>query len=448
MSERVRPVMGDAGFLAVCVCVLAGTVMRAEDWPRHRGPGGLGVWNETGIIETFPPDGLPVRWRTPLRAGYAAPAVADGRVFVDDFVFTTRPFGTERALALDEKTGSILWTREWPADYGHGMGFDRGPKGTPIVDGDRVYFLGNAGDLLCLNTKTGEIVWKTNYLTDYHARIEQWSGYYGFASSPLIDGDKLICLVGGYPDAKFVAFDKRTGKELWRAVSGEAPPAFAPPLIINAGGTRQLIGWDVAAITSMDPETGKVYWQIPWALTQVSSAATPVQAGSLLFFSAYYEGALMLTLDEKKPAASILWKSKSNSEIITDAVHNSMSTSIVAGDYIYGIDSYGQLRCLKLRTGERVWETQAVTVDRGQFVTAQIIRNGDRFFINNDRGELIIAKFAPDGYHEISRTRAIKPTTPNARRMVNWDYPAYANKHMFIRNDEEIVSYSLAANGE
>ena len=81
-------------------------------------------------------------------------------------------------------------------------------------------------------------------------------------------------------------------------------------------------------------------------------------------------------------------------------------------------------------------------------MTAQIIRNGDRFFINNDRGELIIAKFAPDGYHEISRTRAIKPTTPNARRMVNWDYPAYANKHMFIRNDEEIVSYSLAANGE
>jgi outer membrane protein assembly factor BamB len=448
MKKGFRPVMRAAGSVAVLACALAGTTgIRAEDWPEHRGKGDLGVWNETGIVDTFPARGLPVRWRTSINGGDTSPVVANGRVFVADFVYTTRPRGTERALALDERTGKILWTREWDADY-TGIGFTRGPHATPTVDDDRVYFLGAAGDLLCLNSKTGEVLWKKNYLTDFHARTEQWPAWWGFSSPPLIDGDRVICLVGGYPDAGVVAFDKRTGKELWRAVSGEFAPAFSPLIIIQAGGTRQLISWNIKQVSSLDPETGRIYWQIPWSLTQLSSVVTPVQAGSLLFFSSFYNGSLMLELDDKKPGARVFWKSKSDNEVITDALHNAYSTSVVIGDYIYGIDSYGQLRCLKLKTGERVWETMAVVVDRTQFANAHIVRNGDRVFIHNDRGELIIAKLAPDGYHEISRTPLIKPTVPFARRVRITAHPAFANKHFITRNDEEIISISLAANGE
>lgn len=439
--------MLDRKITAVLACVLTGMVtMRAEDWPRHRGKGDLGLWNETGILDTFPPEGLAVRWRTPIKAGDTGPAVADGRVFVADFVWTTRPRGTERALALEEATGKILWTREWEADY-TGVGQSRGPKATPTVDDDRVYFLGNVGDLLCLDVKTGEILWKKNYRTDFHPRSDHWPAYWGWSSAPLVDGDKLLVQIGGYPDAKVVAFDKRTGKELWRALSGETAPGFAPLIIINAAGTRQLIAWDIGAVSALDPETGRVYWQIPWSLTQLSNAVTPVQAGSLLYFSSFYNGSLMLQLDEQKPDARILWKGRSNSEVVTDGLHNAFATSVVIGDYLYGIDSYGQLRCLKLETGERVWETMAVVVNRTQFASAHIVKNGDRVFINNDRGELIIAKLAPDGYHEMSRTPLIKPTTPDFRRDVNRTHPAYANKHIITRNDEEIVSYSLAANG-
>jgi outer membrane protein assembly factor BamB len=125
-----------------------------------------------------------------------------------------------------------------------------------------------------------------------------------------------------------------------------------------------------------------------------------------------------------------------------------VNTPVIDGGHIYGICSYGQFRCLRLSTGERVWETLAVTKEKARWASGFIVRNGDRYFINNDRGELIIARLSPKGYEEISRTALIKPTSnPGNRRElvnVNWSHPAYANRHIVARNDEEIVRYTLA----
>jgi outer membrane protein assembly factor BamB len=177
-----------------------------------------------------------------------------------------------------------------------------------------------------------------------------------------------------------------------------------------------------------------------------------VQQGSNLFFSTFYDGPMMLKLDDKKPGASILWKGKSDSEIQTDGLHAVITTPVIIGDHIYGICSYGQFRCLIAKNGERVWESQAVTKERSRWASAQMVRNGDRLFINNDRGELIIVKPSPTGYQEISRTELIKPTSPpqNRRQLVNvnWMFPAYANKHIYARNDEEIICASLAVDGK
>ena len=440
--------------LALVACMLAAqAALRAEDWPEHRGKGDTGIWKETGILETFPPGGLQAAWRVPVRIGHAPPVVADGRVFVTDWMVTDRSkgkMGVERLIALDEKTGKELWIREWHADY-TSMTMDNGTKATPTVDGDVVYVIGGAGNLLCIDVKTGEVLWKKDFRTDYHPLTNQWPTYFGWASPAFIDGQKVICLIGGAPDYGVVAFDKRSGKELWHAISaadGSEAPGFSPFRIVEMGGVRQLIAWNVKQISSLDPETGKIYWQIPFPLTQISNVISPVQVGPSLYFSAFYNGAMVIKLDETKPAASVLWKSKSDSEVHTDAMHNNISTPVVIGDYIYGIDAYGQLRCLKFKTGERVWETMAVVVDKTQFAGAHLVKNGDRVFINNDRGELIIAKLDPAGYHEISRTKLIKPTLQHARRKVNWSIPAYANKHIIARNDEEIVSYSLAADGQ
>jgi outer membrane protein assembly factor BamB len=444
MPKHVRRIVW---MLCVVTVVSAATTIHGEDWPQYRGARADGLWNETGILETFPAQGLKVLWRAPIKGGYTGPSVADGRVFVTDFMYTKRPNGIERAIALDEKTGQILWTRDWEASYS-GMGFDGGPRATPTVDGDRIYVLGSSGILHCLNARTGEVIWRKDYQKDLGAQPDKWSFYFGFSSPPLVDGDRLICLVGGEPNAKVVAFDKRTGKELWRALSTNTEPGFSQPIIISAGGTRQLIVWHVGAVTSLDPATGTVYWEQPFKVDETQAIMTPVFDGSRLLISSFYTGAMMLTLDDKKPEARVLWKSKSTSEILTDGLHALMSTPFILGDYLYGICSFGQMRGLNATTGARLWETQAVTKERARWASALMVRNGDRFFINNDRGELIIARFAPDGYHEISRTQLIKATSraPNRRELgaVNWTHPAYANRHLYTRNDEELIAITLA----
>ena len=437
-------------WLAIFFVVGAVVAPHAEDWPEVAGKGRLGVWNETGIVDRFPAEGLKVLWRTPIKAGYAGPAVADGRVFVLDWNETQKPRGIERAIALDEKTGKILWTQEWPADY-RGISWPVGPRATPTVDGDRLYVLGADGKLFCLDVKTGAIRWKKDYAADYGADHLKWAFDWGFASSPLVDGERLICMVGGKGDAKVVAFDKMTGKEIWRALSSDTELGVAQPVIITAGRTRQLIIWYPGAVTSLDPLTGKVYWEQPYKVGGSMTVAIPRQIGSQLFFTTFYDGPLMLTLDVEKPGAKVAWKGKSDSEIQTDGLHAVITTPVIIGDFIYGICSYGQFRCLKAQTGERVWESQAVTKERARWASGVIVRHGDQLFINNDRGELIIVNPSPDGYKEVSRTQLIKPTSPpqNRRELVNvnWLYPAYANKHIYARNDEEVISASLAADG-
>lgn len=438
MSHSVRAV--------VLLCVLMAQVeTRGDDWPEWRGAGRLGVWNETGILETFPADGLKVRWRTPIHAGYAGPSVAAGRVFVVDSRRTRANQAVERALAIDEQTGAVLWTQEWPADYtGLQLIYAIGPRATPTVDGDRVYVLGAMGRLLALESATGHIVWQKDFVRDFDASIPSW----GMSAAPLVDGDRLIALVGGEPDAKVVAFDKETGEELWRALSSDWEPGYNQPTIIDHAGTRQLIIWHPRAISSLDPVTGKVYWEVPSRVDMGMTVATPVHSGSHLLVTSFYNGARMLTLDDDTPGAAMLWAGTSDSEVATDAIHSTISTPVIDGDYIYGIDSHGELRCLELTTGKRVWESMALISERARWATAFFVKNGDRYFINTDRGELVIAKLSPSGFDEISRTQLIEPTHPYARRRelgaVHWSHPAYANKHVFVRNDREILKASLA----
>ena len=419
-----------------------------SDWPEWRGRGRLGVWTETGILDRFPEKGLPIVWRTPIRSGYAGPAVTGGRVFVADFSTTRGLRGTERILSLDEATGRVLWSHEWEVNYAGMLDtWAIGPAATPTVDGDRVYVLGRAGALSCRRIDTGAVIWQKDYLKEYGAELPIW----GMTGAPLVDGNRLVCLVGGTPDAKVVAFDKMTGKELWRALRSDTEPGYAQPIIINAGRTRQLIVWHPLAVSSLDPATGRVFWEHPFKIDYGMTVPTAVQDGNRLLVSCFYNGSMMLELDEQKPAARVLWKGTSDSEVQTDGLHAVVGTPVIQGDYVYGLCSYGQFRCLDAKTGQRVWETQVVTTERVRWASGQIVRHGDRYFINNDRGDLIIARLSPRGFEEISRTPLIKPTSnPGNRRAletVNWSHPAYANRRIYARNDEEIVCASLAQAG-
>ncbi len=431
------------GYLFLAVCIFTPSLVTpslADDWPEWRGKGRSGIWNESGILDSFPEKGLTVSWRAPVRGGFAGPAVAEGRVFVTDFERSAGMKGIERALALDEKSGKILWTREWDADY-RGISYATGPRATPTVDGGRVYIVGGSGTLLCLDARKGSIIWQKDYVKDYRMQMPVW----GITSAVLIDGDRAIAIVGGQPDAKVMAFDKMTGKEIWRALPSDSEQGYGQPVIIEAGGIRQLIIWHPTAAVSLDPATGKVHWQQPFRVNMGMTLATPVWSGPRLLFSSFYNGSMLLEL--AGAAARMMWKGKSDNEINTDGLHAVVNTPVIDGDHIYGICSYGQFRCLNLKTGERVWETMEVTKEKARWASGFIVRHGGRYFINNDRGELIIARLSPQNYQEISRTPLIKPTSnPGNRRelgAVNWSHPAYANRHIFARNDEEIISVSL-----
>ena len=264
------------GLVAAAV-IWAGTSVGAEDWPQWRGRDRLGVWHETGIVDSFPDTGLKVTWRVPLGSGYSGPAVADGRVLVLDW--TEDPDsrtldGSERVVALDETTGAILWTHRWETSYQVLQArYAVGPRATPTVDGDRVFVVGATGRLLCLETASGRVVWERDYVADYDTSVPAW----GITSAPLVEGDLLIALVGGEPDALVVAFDKHTGQERWRALQVEGELGYAQPVVFEAGGVRQLIIWHPGALVSLDPETGEVYWQQPWEVGMNMSIATPVR---------------------------------------------------------------------------------------------------------------------------------------------------------------------------
>ncbi|MEE2965706.1 MAG: PQQ-binding-like beta-propeller repeat protein, partial [Acidobacteriota bacterium] len=275
----------------------------ADDWEQWRGSERLGVWHEGGIVESFPDDGLRVRWRTPLRSGYAGPAVSAGRVFVVDWLEDPESRtldGTERAVALDEASGAVLWTHEWQTSYRMLMAsYAVGPRATPTVDGDRVYVVGATGRLLCLDVETGEIIWEKDYVADYGTSVPTW----GVASAPLVDGDRLLTVVGGEPDALVVAFDKRTGDEIWRAVDVVGEMGYGQPVIYEAGGVRQLIVWHAAALVSLDPDTGDVYWSQEWEARSGLSVATPVRSGDYLLVTQFYNGSMMMRLNQDRPTA-------------------------------------------------------------------------------------------------------------------------------------------------
>ena len=183
------------------------------------------------------------------------------------------------------------------------------------------------------------------------------------------------------------------------------------------------------------------------------SVATPVRSDDYLLVTQFYGGSMMMRLSSDRPTATLLWKGGSRSELPdeTDGLHAMITTPIIIGDYVFGVGSYGELRGLDARTGERLWMSDEMTA-QARWGTAFMVRHGDRYFVNNDDGDLITAQFTPEGYIERSRTRLIEPTGSsgigaNRRfdRMVNWSHPAYANRHIVHRNDREIIRASLAA---
>ncbi|MFM8282297.1 MAG: PQQ-binding-like beta-propeller repeat protein [Planctomycetaceae bacterium] len=433
-----------AGWLAPCLFAaavgFAPSGSRADDWPQWRGPSRDGVWRETGVIESFPGPRLQPAWRVPVGPGYSGPSVADGRVFLTDR--QTNPEQVERVLAFDAATGAAIWTHTYPCVY-RNIGYEAGPRASVTVDGEHVFSLGAMGHLHCLAAADGKPVWQRDLAGDYAIAMPIW----GIAGAPLVDGSRLILHIGGAEGACVVALDKTTGREIWRALDDRGQ--YTAPILVEQGGRRVVVVWTGDSVAGLAAESGAVVWRVPFTPRNMPiGVATPVVSGDRLFLTSFYDGSMMLRLGTAAPTVETLWHRVGASERQTDALQSIIGTPLFLGGHVYGVDSYGELRCLDAATGDRLWEDLTAT-PKARWSTIHIVRHGDgdTVWMFNERGELIIARLTPEGFRPLSRTTILEPTTDQLpqRGGVCWSHPAFARRCVFARNDRELVCVSLAA---
>jgi outer membrane protein assembly factor BamB len=436
--------------LSLFVVLLAANFASAEDWPQWMGPGRDDVWSETGVIEEFPEGGPAVLWRRPISGGFAGPAVVGGKVYVTDYVKSSgdaRPAptkrndlqGTERVLCLDAKSGEEVWKHEYDCNYS--ISYPAGPRCTPTVAGGRVYTLGAMGDLFCLDAAKGSVIWSKNLPNTYDAPVPLW----GYAGHPLVYKNLLICMAGGEGSA-VAALNKETGEEVWTALTTKEI-GYSPPTLIEAGGVMQLLIFQGGGLNSLNPETGEVYWSEPLRTEFSMAIMAPRKGGDFLFAGGHNGKSLGLKLDASKPAVTVAWEGSR-----TVGLAPVSGTPFVESGVAYGIDGSGLFRAMRMATGEHLWSTarpvngqDSETRSRSREGATFVTKNGDRFFIFGENGDLVIARLSPQGYDEVSRTKLLDPVGVGLGRQVVWSHPAYANKCVFARNDKEIVCASLAA---
>jgi len=438
------------GFLSCFV--LTHVVVWSADWPKWLGPTGNGVWNEDGVVSSIPAGGLTTKWEFEVGLGYASPSVANGKVYLMDYVHENgeltnnagardRLMGFERIICIDAETGEQIWKVEYPRAYN--ISYPGGPRCIPVVSEGRVYALGAEGNLNVLDAETGQRVWSKDFTVDYNTETPIW----GYAAHPLVHGDTVFCIVGG-EGSVVVAFDTHTGEERWRALSASSQ-GYCPPSIIKHRGVEQLVIWHAEALNGLNPETGEVYWSEELKPSWGGAIQVPRKLNSQLYVSGPGAAALYQLKNENgKPGIEMVWRGNPRNAVY--AVNGSIIFDNAA---IYGVDQVASaLIAVNREDGSRLWETQepilAEVGTRAKHGTAFLVRYKDSnfYYILSETGDLIFAEFSPDGYKELGRQHKLDPTNSTFGRPVVWSHPAFAEKTMFARNDKKLIAVDLNQN--
>lgn len=390
-----------------------------SEWPQFRGPRGDGTWHGPKLSETWPADGLKQVWKQSIGGGYSGVSVAGGRVITMD-----RQTGPEREriLCFDAVSGQPVWTHEYPVTYGK-LDYGNGPRAAPTIHEGRVYTVGALGDLRCLDAKTGEAIWKRNYLTDFDGRLSMW----GFAGSPVVYGDWLILQPGGEKGTSVVAIERATGNKVWGSLNDEA--GYSTPLIHRVHDQDELICWTPSHIRCLEARTGKPLWSHPYEITYGVSIAKPIVHENLVFVAGYWHGSKAIRLGDSPTNAKLAWEENRY-------LRGLMSQPLYREGHVYLLDKQYGLTCFELQTGRKLWDDQNQMTPRGRNPHASLVWLGDsdRAIILNEEGELILARLSPDGYKEQSRTKITEFT---------WAHPAFSGKRVYARTDKELVCVAL-----
>jgi outer membrane protein assembly factor BamB len=399
--------------MLILLSLFEAAAQTSGDWPQWRGPNRDGISKETGLLKQWPAEGPPLVWKaTGAGRGYSSLAIARGRLY------TLGLRGDrEHVIAFDTTTGKEVWA----TPYGSGFRNDRGdgPRGTPTIDGERLYALGGSGDLSCLDTKTGRVVWTMNVLQKFGGSNITW----GISESPLVLGEKLLVNAGG-PGASIVALNKKDGSLIWKSQSDRAGYSSAIP--IEAGGTTQVVFFTSSRAVGLDLRDGRLLWEYPRAANNVANAATPIARGNRVFISSDYGnggGLVEIKPGEKGVTAQEIY--------FTKDMRNHHSSSVLVGDHLYGFSS-SILTAMRFDTGEIAWRDRSV--GKGSLVYAD-----GHLYCLSENGVVGLVEATPEGYREKGRFRIAQDSLPT------WSHPVVAGGRLYLRDQDTIYAYDVRA---
>jgi outer membrane protein assembly factor BamB len=398
-------------WLVVCAVVPA----LAADWPQFLGPQRNGISSETGLLAEWPKKGPPVAWERAVGDGYSGPVIAGGKLVLFHGVG-----GDEVIEGLDAASGKGLWKSAYACGYTDTYGKGDGPRSTSLVVDGHVYTLGALGHLTCLELDTGRKVWQRALLEDYQAS----KGFFGVATSPILEGDHLLVNVGG-KGAGIVALNKDTGKEAWKATDCGA--SYSSPVAATIDGVRHALFFTRQGLVSLDPATGAERFSHPWRarINESVNAAAPVVGGDQVFVSSSYgTGALLVRV--RKDGCDEVWKGDG-------ALSCHYNTPVLRDGYLYGIDGRQEPGATRLVCVE--WKTGKVRWARDRFGCASMIWADSKLILLTETGELVVADVGPDGYREKARATVLNGP---CRAEI-----ALANGRLYARDGRKLVCFNL-----
>lgn len=400
-----------------CLPLTASTVAPEAEWPQWRGPLRDGKSSETGLLKAWPEKGPAVGWTiSNLGEGYGSLAIRGDRIYVQG---TTGAAGEAKSavFCLNRADGKTVWS----VPFGPRVEQDRGhgPRGTPTLDGDRLYVLTENGDLACLKASDGARVWSKNILKEYGGSNPKWL----ISESPLIDGNKLIVSPGGN-GAGIVALDKMTGAEIWRTKELGSETGYASSIIAEVGGVRSYINFTSSAAVGVRASDGKLMWSYTNAANRTANCSTPVFADNKVFFSsAYGTGGALLNLTAEKGEI------KAQEAYFTKEMMNHHGGMVLVNGYLYGF-SNAILTCIEFSTGKVMWKDRSVGKGSLTYADGMLYLLGEKQLVG-------LAEANPQAYVEKGRF-------PIADRgWDSWAHPVVLGGKLYIRNQNELTCYDV-----
>lgn len=421
--------------LSVLAVAAAASSAWADEWPTFRGPGRTAVSQEKNLLQKWPTDGPPLVWKTMgAGRGYSSLAIAGGKIYTYGDTLSTAPDTDEYLQCYDQKTGKPVWTHKvsplWTAQKNVGW---QSPRSTPTVDGDHVYAITPAGVLVACKTADGSEAFRVDFVEAYGGKkADGW----GFSESPLVDGDKVVCTPGG-TKTTMVAFDKKTGKEIWKTVrEGDIGAGHASIVISNVGGTKVYVQTTGSGAVGVRAEDGKVLWSQGIEKT-TAVIPTPIIRDDLVFFTMGYGtggGTLLKQIPQPDNEMKI--------EVVyplNQKLKNKHGGVVLIGDYLYGdTDDKGLPWCAELLTGKVVWDKiRPSGKNSAAFAAAD-----QHLYIHFANGTMVLAKADPAGYEEVGSF-----TAPGTGERPSWAHPVIADGMLYLRENDAILCYDVRAKG-